>query len=385
MVCLWSARPVASVVVKTSRLRVTLVEVEPAVVRILDVPAGVLLSELHDLLQAALGWTDSHLHQFVADGIPYGRPDIDGPEDERDEAGVTLRTLPDRFRYLYDFGDGWEHEVEVLGPGGDQPGVIAGQGACPPEDVGGPYGYAEFREAWADPANPEHERMRTWAGSWSGEFDQDAADLLVRQTVGAVPAPVRHLLGLSSDGVKLTPGGRLPRAFVRQVQERYPSWHLLDRPASVEEDLPPLAALHDLLRQVGLLRLHKGVLGPTRAAVDDLEVIRRLRSWFDPDDSFISILAGETLASLVVDGPSPPEALAARLFPLLGDRWATSEGEPLDERHTRHALYRLQSVLVGLDLIRTDEPTWAAGPSALWLLPRATALAHLWSAWQTRE
>ena len=135
----------------------------------------------------------------------------------------------------------------------------------------------------ADPDQPEHEEFRTWAGSWNDGFDLDATDLLVRQTVGAVPAPVRLVLGLAADGVKLTPGGRLPRAFVREVQGLYPSWNLSERPASIEEDLPPLAALHDLLRHVGLLRLHKGTLGPTRAAVDDLEVIRRLRSWFSPE------------------------------------------------------------------------------------------------------
>jgi hypothetical protein len=198
-----------------------------------------------------------------------------------------------------------------------------------------------------------------------------------------VPAPVRLVLHLAADGVKLTPGGRLPRAFVRLVQERYSSWHLLGRPASVEEDLPPLAALHDLLRHVGILRLRKGVLAPTRAAADDIEVIRRLRSWFGPDDGFISILAGEGLASLVAEGSCRPDTLAARLLPVLGDRWVTSQGQPLDEDRIRHDLYRIQSVLVALDLIQDDKGTWTAGPSARWLLPRATALAHLWSKWQT--
>ena len=139
-------------------------DVEPAVVRVLDVPSGDLLPELHDLLQASIGWTDSHLHQFVADGVCYGMPDGDGPEDERDESAVPLRALPSRFSYLYDFGDGWEHDVVTVGPGGERPGVVWGEGACPPEDVGGPYGYAEFREAMADPAHPEHDRLRTWAG-----------------------------------------------------------------------------------------------------------------------------------------------------------------------------------------------------------------------------
>jgi hypothetical protein len=235
----------------------------------------------------------------------------------------------------------------------------------------------------ADPDQPEHEDFRTWAGSWNDGFDLDATDLLVRQTVGAVPGPVRLLLGLAADGVKLTPGGRLPRAFVREVQELYPSWNLSKRPASIEEDLPPLAALHDLLRHVGLLRLHKGTLGPTRAAVDDLEVIRRLRSWFSPGDSFVPILVTDALANLVVDGLCRPDELAARLLPVLGNRWVTSQEQGLDAGRIRHELYGLQSILVGLDLIQSDKGTWTAGPSALWLLPRAPALAHIWSKWHT--
>lgn len=131
---------------RTTRLRVTMSEVEPTVVRVLDVPAGVLLAELHDLLQVAIGWTDSHLHQFVADDARYGMPDTDALDDERDETGVPLRALPARFTYLYDFGDGWEHEMEVIGAGGDRPGVVAGEGACPAEDVGGPHAYADFQK-----------------------------------------------------------------------------------------------------------------------------------------------------------------------------------------------------------------------------------------------
>jgi len=222
-------------------------------------------------------------------------------------------------------------------------------------------------------------------GSWNEGFDLDATDLLVRQTVGAVPAPVRLVLGLAADGVKLTPGGRLPRAFVREVQEVYPSWNLSDRPASIEEDLPPLAALHDLLRHVGLLRLHKGTLGPTRAAADDLEVIRRLRSWFGSADGFVHMLVTDALANLVVEGPSRPDELAARLLPVLGDRWVTSQGQGqgLGAGRVRQELYRLQSILAGFDLIQSDKGSWIAGPSALWLLPRATALADIWSRWRT--
>jgi len=134
---------------------------------------------------------------------------------------------------------------------------------------------------------------------------------------------------------------------------------------------------------VELLRLNKGVLGPTRAAADDIEVIRRLRSWFGPDDSFIAVLAGDAIANLVADGPCRPEILAARLLPLLGERWVTSEGQPLDGSRTRQELYRLEAVLVALDLIETDKGTWTTGPGARWLLPRATALAGIWATWRT--
>jgi len=90
--------------VKTCRLEVRMSEVQPAVVRVLDVPAGILLPELHDLLQALLAWTDSHLHQLVANGITYGVPDLDRPDDEHDESTVALRALPDQFRYLWGAG-----------------------------------------------------------------------------------------------------------------------------------------------------------------------------------------------------------------------------------------------------------------------------------------
>lgn len=126
---------------------------------------------------------------------------------------------------------------------------------------------------------------------------------------------------------------------MRQVQEQRPDWYPLGRPASIEEDLYPLAVLHDVLRRVGLLRLAKGVLRPTRAAGDHVTVIRRLRSWFEPD-GFTDILAGVTVATLETSGLLASTELAGRVHPLLGSRWAI-DGRPLTTQDVRSSIDRL--------------------------------------------
>ncbi len=308
---------------KTTRLRVVLCDVEPAVARTIDVPASAILPELHDLLQAAIGWTDSHLHQFVTADATYGM-EIPGadvwPEDQRDEDDARLVDLGSKFEYRYDFGDGWTHDVQVLGPGDSAPSCVDGYGACPPEDCGGPGGYAELLDTLADPGHPDHEHMRGWVGNRLRPFDRAATDQRVRRVVGEVPESVRLLLDLTADGVKLTPGGRLPRAVVRDMQQHRPHWHPLGRPAAIEDDLQPLLTLHDLLRGVGLLRLRHGVLAPTRAANGDLAVVRRLRSAFDPN-TFGTEITELTIGVLAARGPLPLARLAAHVHQLLGYGW----------------------------------------------------------------
>ena len=358
---------------------------EPPVVRVLDVPSAATLPEVHDLLQAAMGWTDSHLHQFEAGQARYRIPDPDFAADDpdlRDERSATLRDLPQTFGYLYDFGDSWHHDIENLGPGGPEPGCVDGQGACPPEDCGGWPGYEHFRDAIAEPTHPEHEHLTSWAGPWTDAFDREGTDALVRATVGQVPGSVRLLLGLLDGGVRLTPGGRLPRVVVRGVQAERPTWSMLDRPASIEEDLPPLAALHDLLRGAGLLRLAHGVLTPTKAAADDLQTIRRLRQVLEPD-SFHDTLIGVITALLATHGPATSADLAEAALPWL-DRWAIG-GHPVNTDDLRRQLRYTAPLMQALDLadlgtgMRSD--TWRPGPSATTLLPRATALAHYLRQW----
>jgi Plasmid pRiA4b ORF-3-like protein len=343
---------------RTTRLHVALRDVTPTVVRVVDVPAASTLAEVHQLLQSAIGWTDSHLHEFATHTARYGPPHDE--IDLTDDATARLADLPELFIYDYDYGDGWTHDVRRLGAGADRAGCPYGEGACPPEDCGGPPGYAQLLAA----------------GATVADFDPDATDLLVQQTAGAVPASVRLLLDLARDGIALTPGGRLPRTVVREVQQHRPGWTWLDKPARVEEDIPSLRALHDLLRDVGLLRLRNGVLRPLRAAADDVEVVRRLRSWF-AGDAFTGRVADLTLALVVTGGSQRAADLADRVLPMLGRGWV-SGGRPLTTEDVTDGIYDLCLPLRGLDLIDDDFRSIGPGPSACWLLPRATRLAHLW-------
>lgn len=355
---------------RTTRLHVLMADVVPEVCRVVVVPSASTLPELHQLLQSAVGWTDSHLHQFVVGDRRWGQPHQEWDDDQLDETQASLADLGPTFDYLYDFGDGWQHRVEVLGPGDDQPACVDGHGACPPEDCGGPPGYAELLEVLAEPAHPEHEHMTAWAGPRPA-FDLAATDALVRRTSGVVPGSVRLLLDLLEGGVKLTPGGRLPRVVVRRAQELRPQWAWSTRPASTEEDLVPLFVLHALLRDVGLARLAKGMLRPTRAAGDDLEVVRRLRSAF-PVGSFTRHVTVVVLYVLLRQGPQPREQLAEQAFGLLGPGWQAG-GQPLTPGDVGRELSRLWALLTALELIE-GESVWTAGASAQTLLGEASRM-----------
>lgn len=160
------------------RFKVMLMNSQPPIWRRIEVPDGTL-DDLHEHIQNAMGWTNSHLHQFVIDGHWYGDPELlDDGFDESvivDSTQTRLSTLfrkarrGKRFRYEYDFGDGWGHELTFEGciapqPGTQYPRCVAGARACPPEDVGGTWGYADVLEAFRDPKHEEHENMVEWIG-----------------------------------------------------------------------------------------------------------------------------------------------------------------------------------------------------------------------------
>ena len=167
------------------QIKVTLEGSKPPIWRRLLVRSDITLGELHHIIQAAMGWWDYHLHQFIVGETYYGVPNPDYLDytEMHDESQVTLSQIVpgerSRFRYEYDFGDGWLHQILVEKilppePGQHYPACVKGRRACPPEDVGGIWGYEGFLEAIQNPEHPEREDYLEWIG---GEFDPVASDL----------------------------------------------------------------------------------------------------------------------------------------------------------------------------------------------------------------
>jgi hypothetical protein len=168
------------------QIKVTLEYSKPPIWRRIQVAGDVNLRKLHRILQEVMGWSDYHLHQFIVGEAYYGEPhpDYEGFGFQiRDEKRVKLgQIVPGekfKFFYEYDFGDSWGHQLLVEKilppePGIQYPRCLKGKRACPPEDVGGVWGYEGFLEAIRDPDHPEHDDMLEWIG---GEFDPEAFDL----------------------------------------------------------------------------------------------------------------------------------------------------------------------------------------------------------------
>ena len=138
------------------RVRLDLHGAKPPLWRRLELPGDLTLPRLHDVIQAAMGWTDSHLHRFRT-GSDHRSPyfvttfDLDEGEDRAPEDDVRLDQLVadkgDELWYEYDFGDGWDHVLRVEEILDDPPArarCTGGRQACPPEDCGGIGGYAEL-------------------------------------------------------------------------------------------------------------------------------------------------------------------------------------------------------------------------------------------------
>jgi hypothetical protein len=175
-----------------ARLKITLDHVEPAVMRRIEVPVDISLDDLHLVIQRAMPWENDHLYEFSVGGtLAWGIPDPDsffGQGGRRDAAKATLADLLDQggrkaFKCRYDFGDDWEHSIKVeaiaeAAAGLAYPQLLAAKGACPPEDIGGPWGYGHYLEAIADPNHENHAEMIEWNDP---DFDPAVADEAVIQ------------------------------------------------------------------------------------------------------------------------------------------------------------------------------------------------------------
>jgi len=163
-------------------IKITLDGSHPPIWRRFRVESDVSLAKLHRIVQCVVGWTDSHLHMFTIHGVEYGMLDEDGDNGELlDERDFALGELISggRFQYHYDFGDEWEHVLEIEQKlsrvaSARYPVCTAGKRACPPEDAGGISGYQHFLEAVTDTRHPDHNQYREWIG---GDFDPEEFEL----------------------------------------------------------------------------------------------------------------------------------------------------------------------------------------------------------------
>ncbi|MEA3544759.1 MAG: plasmid pRiA4b ORF-3 family protein [Thermodesulfobacteriota bacterium] len=167
------------------QLKIQLLDIEPAIWRRFVVPASITLDRLHDVIQIVMGWTDNHLHEFTIGNKCY----TEYPESKEDEQvcgryrlGNLIKQKDRTFRYLYDFGDSWEHELVLEKSRSFNPALrtelacLEGERACPPEDVGGVPGYFEFCNALKDTSHKEHQNfMKLSGGDYNSEwFDSES-------------------------------------------------------------------------------------------------------------------------------------------------------------------------------------------------------------------
>ncbi len=160
------------------QLKISLEGSKPPIWRRLLVPSDIKLNLCHVAIQISMGWTDSHLHQFITqDREFYGIKDDDFDLEVKDESKFRLshilKTEKDNLIYEYDFGDSWVHKVtlEKILPfdiNKKLPYCVTGKRACPPEDCGGIWGYADLLAILEDPKHEEYKEMLDWLG---GEFD----------------------------------------------------------------------------------------------------------------------------------------------------------------------------------------------------------------------
>jgi len=172
---------------KIYQIQIALKDFKPKIWRRLLIPSDLLLSDFHKIIQVSMGWTNSHLHQFVKNRNYYTvRFPDDHFWDEMDNVDYKFMIISDllkkekeRITYEYDFGDSWHHQIilEKILPVSETinyPVCIKGKMNCPPEDVGGVWGYDSMLEILKQPDHEEYESFIEWLG---GEFDPEHFDI----------------------------------------------------------------------------------------------------------------------------------------------------------------------------------------------------------------
>ena len=155
--------------------------------RRVEVPVSILLSDLHLVIQVAMPWWNYHMYEFRARKLHWGLPHPGGggfggppvlPAKKSTLADLIGATGVKAFKYVYDFGDDWEHTIKIekivaTESGVAYPRLLDAAGRCPPEDVGGPPGYEQYLEAIADPKHEQHGDLVDWRGPG---FDPNTVD-----------------------------------------------------------------------------------------------------------------------------------------------------------------------------------------------------------------
>lgn len=159
------------------QLKITLDGSKPPIWRRIQVNSNIKLGKLHEIILATMGWLGGHMHQFSIDGIDYGHPDpqLNFQDENKATLSKLVREENSRFSYTYDFGDNWEHRIllEKILPRDktvQYPICLKGKRACPPEDCGGIWGYADLLEVLQNPEHPEYDEMSEW---YEGDIDPD--------------------------------------------------------------------------------------------------------------------------------------------------------------------------------------------------------------------
>jgi len=159
----------------TYTLKIDLINTEPLVSRTIKVSSETTLYLMHHIVQAAMVWENRHLYEFTINTLRFADSRLvdEGFGDITDVKTVLLEDVFPKTGataiYLYDFGDGWKHELELIeisnAPQNELlPSLVSGQNACPPEDCGGAYRYRELLEILMDPSHEEYKSLVEWLG-----------------------------------------------------------------------------------------------------------------------------------------------------------------------------------------------------------------------------